>query len=682
MRNFEKKRPELLAPAGGMEALYAAVAGGADAVYLGGKLFSARANAKNFSEEELARAVVYCHLHGVKVYVTLNILLFEKELPQALAFGRFCRDVGVDGIIAADAGLICALKKELPDLPIHISTQFTVHSLQGAKEAAALGAERVVLARELSLEDIQRITAECGIETEMFLHGALCVCHSGGCLFSSLVGGRSGNRGACAQPCRLPYNGKYPLSLKDLCLASHIPALIQSGVSSLKIEGRMKAPAYVYGITRIYRRLLDEGRPATEKELSALAELFSRGGFTDGYLRGDLQSPMTGVRSEEGKETSRRLNEQEFAPTKKEIFAHFSLKAGEECKLSFTFEGKTVQVSGEIPQVAEKAALTKESLYRSASKLGDTFFTLPEESFTAEVEEGLFLPMGALHSQRRRAAALLEEAFRHPSAKPSLPLATPLPKEEAEDALFERTALFYREEAYEASRKKDWFTLAFLPLLSPWEKHLGQSPIGVALPAILMEKDASALRPRLEEAAKAGIRYCLVENPGQIALAVEAGLTPVGDFRLNITNPLSMAHWRERGVCRFVLSPELSLPQIRDLAPGAPIVYGHIPLMVTERCFVKENGGCRRCGSFYFTDRIGARFPVLREYPHRNLICNSIPTYMGDKQAELARYRITRGHFLFTVEDGDEIDRIVSAFQNQEKLENVRRISKESAGLL
>lgn len=302
--------PELLAPAGSFEALLAAVEGGADAVYFGGRAMNARAFAKNFDGEETARAIDYLHLHGRRAYVTLNTLLSTRELEGALEYAAELYRLGVDALIVADLGLMRLLRREIPRLELHASTQASVHSSAGADLLFdELGVSRVVLARELSLENIRSAVDHAKPEIEIFLHGALCVSHSGQCLFSSLVGGRSGNRGACAQPCRLPYGGSYPLSLRDLCLAEHIPALIDSGVSSLKIEGRMKSPTYVHGVSRIYRRLLDEGRGARQNELAELARLFSRGGFTDRYLSGRHDKPMTGIRSEQDKAESQRLSE-------------------------------------------------------------------------------------------------------------------------------------------------------------------------------------------------------------------------------------------------------------------------------------------------------------------------------------------------------------------------------------
>ena len=323
--------PELLAPAGDMDCLVAAVRGGADAVYLGARNFGARAFAKNFEIDELARGVIYCHTHGVRVYVTMNTLLTDPEITEALALAKTLYEIGVDALIVADLGLVRRLRLELPEMELHASTQMSIHNTAGADEAYRLGCARVVLAREVSGKNIAKITSECIPETEVFLHGALCVCHSGQCLFSSLVGGRSGNRGECAQPCRLPYSGGYPLSLTDLSLADHIPSLVKSGVASLKIEGRMKSPDYVYTVTSIYRSLVDECRTPTENEKRRLLRAFSRGGFTDGYYTEKIESKsMLGVRSEGDKAASREdrdaLSAEVVTPIRVKINADCSIK--------------------------------------------------------------------------------------------------------------------------------------------------------------------------------------------------------------------------------------------------------------------------------------------------------------------------------------------------------------------
>jgi len=293
----DRKLPELLAPCGSPEALEAAIEGGADAVYFGGTVFNARMNAKNFSRADIKAAVARCHGAGVKAYATLNTQIYDRELKTALEHAAFLREAGIDALIITDPGLISLIKTYLPDLALHASTQMTAHNFAAAETLYDLGFTRVVGARELSETNIKTLCTSRA-EIELFVHGAICVSCSGQCLMSAMLGGRSGNRGECAQPCRMGYNGEYPLSMKDMCLASHIPALIEAGVASLKIEGRMKSPAYVYGVTKIYRRLLDERRAATERELNDLQRLFSRSGFTDGYFTENVGRHMLGVRSD------------------------------------------------------------------------------------------------------------------------------------------------------------------------------------------------------------------------------------------------------------------------------------------------------------------------------------------------------------------------------------------------
>ena len=284
--------PELLCPAGDPAALAAAIDAGADAVYMGSCDFNARKNATNFTPEAMREAIKLAHAYGVKIYITQNTLVLDKELSAYLSAAESALSAGADALIVADLGGAMEIRRHFPEAELHASTQMSGHNVAAAKRLAELGFSRMVCAREMSLADLRTFTAESPIEAEVFVHGALCVCHSGQCLFSSVVGGRSGNRGECAQPCRLPFGEKgresYPLSLKDLALAEHIPALIDAGVASLKIEGRMKSPEYVREVARVYRRLLDERRGATRDEMKLLAEVFSRGGFTDGYFKGKI----------------------------------------------------------------------------------------------------------------------------------------------------------------------------------------------------------------------------------------------------------------------------------------------------------------------------------------------------------------------------------------------------------
>ena len=306
---------ELLAPAGSMEAVTAAVQNGADAVYLGYGDFNARRNAKNFSEEEFAAAVSYCHIRGARVYLTLNTLLTDRELPKAAEVAAQASAIGADAVLIQDLGVLRMLRQVAPDLPVHASTQMTLHNLDGVKMAADLGLTRAVLSRELSRDQIEYICQRAPIEIEVFAHGALCMCYSGQCFLSSVIGGRSGNRGLCAQPCRLKYGwaeraDAYPLSLKDLSLAGHLQELRKMGVACVKLEGRMKRPEYVAVITRIYARLLEEGRGPTDAERAELERAFSRSGFTDGYWRGRHGAAMFGTRPENARSEERRVGKE------------------------------------------------------------------------------------------------------------------------------------------------------------------------------------------------------------------------------------------------------------------------------------------------------------------------------------------------------------------------------------
>ncbi len=301
------KDVELLSPCGSFAALEAALKAGADAIYLGGKNFNARMGAKNFEREDIIRAVKLCHEKGVRLFVALNTVIYDRAMDKAMEYAYFLYNAGVDALIVCDMGLVFCLRRALPDFELHASTQMAGNNLAAARFLCNEGFSRMVAARELSYKNLRTVCTESPIETEVFVHGALCASQSGGCLLSSVIGGRSGNRGECAQPCRLPYNGEYPLSLKDNCLAAHVKELIECGANSFKIEGRMKSPAYVYGVTAAYREFIDEKRNANEKEISSLASLFSRDGFTDGYFTGEMKN-MRGVRNDANKRTAREAS--------------------------------------------------------------------------------------------------------------------------------------------------------------------------------------------------------------------------------------------------------------------------------------------------------------------------------------------------------------------------------------
>lgn len=667
-----KPLPELLAPAGSPRALEAAVAAGADAVYFGGVTHNARIGAHNFDRDTMMSSVALAHAHGVKCYLTLNTLLTDRELTEALDAAYSAAECGVDAFIVADLGLACALHSYLPDVALHASTQASGHNIDSAAEFEKLGFSRMVIAREASLDDIRAFTAASSLELEVFVHGALCVSHSGQCLFSSLVGGRSGNRGECAQPCRLPFfkNGReyYPLSLKDLCLAPHLPALIDAVVASLKIEGRMKSPEYVYGVVSVWRRLLDERRAATPDEMRFLAECFSRGGFTDGYFTRRIGSQMLGIRSDEDKRQSRALPEFTGIKEKPTLDISATVRRDRPVTLTLTGHDRSVTVNGEPPLEARSAPMTRDDYAAKLSKLGGTPFATGRVEVDAD--EGLIVPVSRLNALRREAVARLLE--NEPVHVGEASIKAPKGKKQRK-----KTARFALPEQISESAK-EFFDTLYLPL----ERYDG-SVSGVVLPRVIFDRERARVETLLKRAVELGATDALVANLGHLALAKKFGLIPHGDFTLNATNTQSVAALESLGFDDIILSPELTLPQLRDIkGDTAAIVYGRIPLMTLEKCVICEAAGCPgRSGAqacrAELLDRRGVVFPVLREGEHRSSVVNSLVTSMSDRQSELVRYGQTAQHFIFTTESPAEVDAAVDAFKTGTPLSGkVRRIGK------
>ena len=653
-------KPEILAPAGSPMALRAAIEGGADAVYIGGVAFNARINAKNFTQEELSEGIALAHTYGAKVYIAANTLIYDREREDYLRAAEAAYLSGADALIVADVGMARELKKRIP-IELHASTQLSGHNVEAAQRLAEAGFSRMVCAREMSGEDIRSFCERSPIEAEVFVHGALCVSTSGQCLFSSLVGGRSGNRGECAQPCRLPYSSgkgkqEYPLSLRDLSLAEHITELCDMGVASFKIEGRMKSPEYVRDVTRIWRRLLDEGHNASKEVMSELAAIFSRGGFTDGYFTKNIGRKMLGVRSEGDKKQSAELKPFENITKKIALEMSAHIRAEQPISLTVKSGDREARVEGPVPEKAINAPLSRETIERNLSKLGGTPYRMA--AFELELDEGLMLPISALNALRRAAVeeiAPQNNRKRGNFSRKSLDIPQ-------NDRKVNRSALFY-DPSQIPERAYQYFDRIYVPL-EDFERY-GREGICVMLPEVIFDSQREQVRKMLADAKKKGAAGALIGNIGHIRLAKEAGLPLFGDMRLNATNNSSVSCLEELGFEEIILSPELSLAQIRDIGGRtSAVVYGRAPLMLTEKCVGKELGGCERCqeGKQSLTDRKGVSFPVRKRYGHRSVIFNSAPFYMADKEAELSRYGITQKHFIFSVESKKQIEEIIEAY--------------------
>ena len=682
---------ELLAPAGHWEAMVAAVQNGADAVYLGCGALNARRGAKNFTAEQLPQAVAYCHLRGVRVYLTLNTLPADRELGEAEAMLRLASRCGVDAVIVQDWGLAALARSVVPDLPLHGSTQMTVHSLSGVEQAAALGMRCVVLGRELDRDSVSHICRHSPIAIEVFAHGALCMCWSGQCAMSALIGQRSGNRGLCAQPCRLPYRfdgGKFahPLSLKDACLAAHLGELREMGVSVLKLEGRMKRPEYVAVVTRIYAGLLRENRPPTRRELDQLELAFSRDGFTDAYWQGRPGPAMFGTRGERVPAPDALFREARAAYDREDrrtvpVRLTAAIRADFPARLTAAdTDGREVSVSGPVPEPARTRPLEPEEVRARLAKTGGTVFCPDRVELT--LEEGLSLPASALNALRREAldqlAALrIAPPPRREADTPGLP----------EDA-FSAKELSFTVSLSHASQLTDALlelgpAVVYLPAermesfrsLPDCRARYPQVVFCALLPRICKDSEEPALLRLLALAKERGCTALAVQNIGQLGLAERLGLPLRGGYGLNVFNSRSLAELRSWGLQSACLSFELRHEQIRDLHKPLPceaIVYGRLPLMVTENCLISNGaGGCAArnlqgacAGPHTLADRKNEVFPLLPVFGCRTEIENSKPLFLADKP-EYRRCGLSFGCLRFTTETAEQCARILARYQGQ-----------------
>jgi len=670
---------ELLAPAGSMDALRAAVQNGANAVYLGCGMFNARQSAKNFTTQTLTEAVKYCHVRGVKVHLTLNTLVTDRETHELIELIRHAASTGVDAFIVQDLGVAELCREIAPHVALHGSTQMTIHSLAGVQLCAAMGMSRVVLSRELNREEIQYICANSPIEIEVFAHGALCMCYSGQCYMSALIGGRSGNRGRCAQPCRQSYGyshweEKYPLSLKDNCLVHYLQELKSMGVASIKLEGRMKRPEYVATVTAVYRKALDEGVVTRPME-QALLTAFNRQGFTDGYYTGRVDRKMFGIRKETREDPAWIQAARQSYETGESQLVNISfameVTARRSCLTVTDPEGRSCTVEGPVPEVARNMPISAQMIADRLAKTGGTPYRC--EGVDALVEPGLTLSAAAINSMRRdvlnQLTAVRARHERHPLGKP----------QRLKDFLGSGgqpglTVQVTSREQITAQLMAMETAMLYVPIHILLEdgrltrQLVRRGNVAAVLPRIVHDGEMTGLQLGLNDLYARGVRDVLVGNLGLLKAARDAGMNIHGDFGLNIYNSRSLSICREMELATATLSFELTMPQIRDLSKALPceiIAYGRLPLMVMEHCLMKNRTGQCTCnqGTMKLIDKTGAEFPVIKDGNScRSVLLNGKKLSWLDRQEDLGKLGLWAVRLYFTTENAQETDRVLDEF--------------------
>lgn len=655
---------ELLAPAGSKDALIAAVQSGADAVYIGGIKFSARGSAQNFSSDEMKEWIDYCHLRGVSVHVAANILIKEKEVKDFIEYIGFLNKIGVDAVIIQDVGLATLIHKIYPDLELHASTQLTCASVDTAKALEKAGFRRIVLARELSLDAIKKIVKSVNAQIEVFVHGAICMSYSGQCLMSSIIGGRSGNRGLCAQPCRLSYklqkNGKdiksgYLLSPKDMCLIEHLSQLEKIGVTSLKIEGRLKRPEYVSTVVGVYKDIITSKKVPTTDEKKLLLDAFNRSGFTDGYFTKNFGKHMMSY------ENPSNISENKFSDEAKKRcessanFKKISIKMKAELRLGEPFslevidkDQNSVFVKGEInAETANNKPITKERIKEQLAKLGATVFE--SENTQVLLDDGVTVPISEINNVRRKACELLAEkristkvnrVVEYKNTIDDLKIndieltAKVRTKEQAIECINSGIKEIYApsEVIEKIGNQKDINLIKVLPPVDNEEKKKPQNDIeNVLISSLGQAKDKESV---------------------------------YADFRLNVFNSNSIEFLKD--FKRVTLSPELTINEIKAMKKPQEtevIAYGRIPLMVYENCPKKANGVCDKNGDYTLVDRMRESFPMVCAPGCFCELLNSKPIFMADKIKDLKNIGIKYLRLDFSVENKEECKYIIDLYK-------------------
>lgn len=687
---------ELLAPAGSYESMTAAICAGADAVYLGGQLFGARAYAQNLDTEQLKRAIDYVHLHRRSLYLTVNTLLKEKELEEKLYhYIKPLYEQGLDAVIVQDMGVFALIREYFPDLPIHASTQMTVTGVYGARMLKEMGAKRVVLAREVSLKEIAGIKEQVEIELEGFIHGALCYCYSGQCLFSSIAGGRSGNRGRCAQPCRLPYTceGKqqYFLSPRDLCTIQLLPDLIEAGIYSLKIEGRMKKPEYTAGVVSIYRKYLDNyllnGKgyryQVKEEDKRALFDIYNRGSFTEGYYNKYNGKDMMFLKGREGEEPRKteelfsQIQKAYIETEKKEpISGTVIIKSGQPAVIIIKSEERQIQLEGAPVMEAEKHPLDKEKIRKQIEKLGNTPFEWKD--LTIETDNKSFLPVTALNELRRMAIEKLSEEIVLPYKRVTRPMKGRIIETEESPILSYRLHVYLEKQEYvDTFLGMEGVDALYLDscvfdleeLKQIVEKNREKKELIYVLPHIFRKKEAEWLDAIYEKLYSSGMDGFLVKNYEELQYLKEKGCSlPVRcDYTIYTYNNRAKQFLKEYNQAEwFTLPVELKKGELQGLARGFSelLAYGRVPMMVSAQCLQKNRKSCtKKAGILTLLDRYSNEFPVKNQCKFcYNKIYNCKPLSLLSKKEEVKEIAPSAIRLDFTTETVKEAKEITRCF--------------------
>lgn len=689
---MKKNQLELLAPAGSYDIFRAVLNAGADAVYVGGGQFGARAYANNFSEEELLRAIDEAHIHGKQLYLTVNTLLKEEELEaQLYDYLRPYYEQGLDAVIVQDMGAFQFIREYFPKMDIHTSTQMTICNRYGAEMMKELGATRVVTAREMSFAEIKDIADHVDIEIESFVHGALCYCYSGQCLLSSMIGGRSGNRGQCAQPCRLPYSiadskPKDLLSMKDLSVIRMLPELIEAGIDSFKIEGRMKQPEYVYTVTRLYRKYADlylekgkAGYHVSEKDRKELENAYRRRGYTDGYYKRHNGKEMISLcRPEAAKEEAARDRDYKI---KEKINGKLILSNGKHAKLCMEYKGKkdiySVVSEGEIVQTAQKAPLDIQRVEKQMKKTGNTAFVF--DTLVIEMDENIFLPMQALNELRRNGLQTLEETvlgdYRRQQKvsrmRPESPGTSSEEKRMAPKDMPVTDVSVQTAEQLSAVIQIPGIHTIYVEgdialddnVVHILKENPAEKQIYFSMPYIFRQMTADYYE-KIYERITGLYDGIMIRNWESYEWLQNKNYpkTIISDYNMYVFNRKSKEFIKQTAIKEYTVSPELNSRELSELGPGGILtVYGYQPVMITANCIWKTTSGCsKKKGTLYLSDRYKKKFAVKNYCRYcYNIMYNCIPLVLFDLTDEIRRLDFSRIRLDFTIEKADQVYTVI-----------------------